>query len=221
MNDSIELYRQSLEIYYNIHNEVFERYKSNNVDLDFYVIEGPDKSGKTTFIRTVWEGKSVAVFKENMSKNKEVYKQIMDYALQRVENVHKLLSEGVLNKRTVIYDRYIYSTIVYQILYPVIIGKNIMPSMKNTLFLVEDLIRFVFSTCQYILPHTIVYLYELAVETAVYKAIANAWELSHDRDLLIKIYNDIFNRDRIKGVRIIKGRKEATALYEQIQSKSQ
>lgn len=194
MNKNIEIYKECLEQYYEIHNYYHDFYKKNFGDnaIKLIVVEGPDKTGKTTYINRTFVGKDYVILKDEVFRYNDNLDTILGFSVVRNNNLVRIFqafSEG----KTIVYDRFFYSTFVYNILYKVFIGEKIVPYFENNVVFVSDMIRFVFSMAAYIFPEKILFFRRRlrAIDPRMY------YENAYDQDLLLKIYNDVLNPDKI------------------------
>lgn len=199
---NLPLYKECINLYYKLHNEYYEIYRENagGKPFDIIVVEGPDKVGKTTYIRDRFgDSRMYTVIREERKNFVENIDYIIGFSVIRNNNMPRVFNELSTGK-TVVFDRYFYSTIVYNLLYKIVTNQNIFERMDNNIYLFEDSLRFVFMMAYYVFPSEIVFLRKQVAELNPY----DPYERSYDYSLLIKIYNDVLNDEKIKHIKIKK-----------------
>ncbi|MEM1973368.1 MAG: hypothetical protein QXN68_01100 [Thermoplasmata archaeon] len=199
---NISLYKECVNLYYKLHNEYYEIYRDNagGKPFDIIVVEGPDKVGKTTYIRDRFgDNRVYTVIREERKNFVENIDYIIGFSVIRNNNMPRVFNELSTGK-TVVFDRYFYSTIVYNLLYKIATNQNIFERMDNNIYLFEDSLRFVFMMAYYVFPSEVIFLRRQVAELNPY----DPYERNYDYSLLIKIYNDVLNDEKIKYVKIKK-----------------
>lgn len=196
-----EEYYRCLEIFKNKHAHYLNIFKNSREKMTgkLIVVEGPDKSGKTHYILNHLAN-NLIIKDERPSDilyNPELnypYYEMVGFCNNRMKSI-KIALAGLMTGKTVVFDRYIYSTFAYQLFYNIATDRNILPYMKNSIEIFESFADFIFVSAHMIIPDEIVFARgdyrdrSYSMKFSMY----DKFEAEMSRELILKIYNDMFD----------------------------
>lgn len=208
-----DLYYKAVEIFSETHKKCLSNKTNHKHKIKrMVVIEGEDKSGKTTFISYIGELiKKSKKLNINFIKTKDyVYtpnKDVLDLYLQflnyRYRNLVGITRENKTADKYIIYDRYIYSTFVYQIMAPLAYPHVVSQEVHDILFSNErsimSLIENIFIFSYGIMPDIVLimerktkYKYETIEHIDIIESLYLGIDIS---ELFRDLYNAIRNQN--------------------------
>lgn len=168
-------------------DKFFELHRQLAFPVDFVLIavEGPDGCGKTTVAQHLYgffakkHIGSIYAKDTKASELDDIVHDTLSFAYMRSVTMNGLLMhlQNNSSKKIVIYDRYIYSNLVYQLLSNI----NSHRLDKNK---IENLINCIISSSYFIKPNSIIYLNEVLDSRKRH----NSYEIHR------KAFDDVFDR---------------------------
>lgn len=190
----IEIFKQKHAHYLSIFNKSKEKITGKLI-----AVEGPDKSGKTHYIVNHLRGNLILKDERptDVLYNPELnhpYYEMIGFCNNRMKNI-KIALAGLMTGKTVVFDRYIYSTFAYQLFYSILTDRNILPYMKNSIDIFSTFADFIFVAAHMIIPDEIIFTRgdyrdkSYSMKFSMY----DKFEAEMSRELILKIYNDMFD----------------------------
>ncbi|MCS7318146.1 MAG: hypothetical protein NZZ41_07585, partial [Candidatus Dojkabacteria bacterium] len=121
------------------------------------------------------------------------YYEMIGFCTNRMKTIKQALA-GIMTGKTVVFDRYIYSTFAYQLFYNIATDRNILPYMKNSIDIFACFSEFVFASAHMLFPDEIIFMrgdYREMSYSLTY-SMYDKFEAEMSRELILKIYNDMF-----------------------------
>lgn len=209
-NENKKRYEEIIDIIVDLHKYYEEHDINKNRDFILVAFEGADGTGKTSFIKgfidnfvsyeTIKESYEIVYVKDEVKDfTNDYFYDTVNFALARYINMKNMIlhSNNVKNfykkKMVLFYDRYIYSTFVYQVLYNIKNGFGIDHGASSRGF--EDFIKFIYYSSFYIIPDIVIYFDEVIDnKKLIFTEIPKIYE-----DLFSKLSEKYKNLVRIKA----------------------
>ncbi|MEM5877348.1 MAG: hypothetical protein QXF12_00560 [Candidatus Aenigmatarchaeota archaeon] len=209
-NEHKNHYEKAIDIIVDLHKYYEEHDINKNKDFILVAFEGADGTGKTSFIKgfidnfvsyeNIKESYEIVYVKDEVKDfANDYFYDTINFALARYINMKSMMLhnnnvKNVYKKKMVLfYDRYIYSTFTYQLLYHIKNGFEIDHGANPQG--IEDFIKFIYYSSFYITPDIVIYFDEVIDNRKlIFTEIPKIYE-----DLFSKLSEKYKNLVRIKA----------------------